>query len=222
MVKGISAMIPAIVGGLLAAAILFYRTLPPSDPSAGLLAVAIGMLALAFLLLLSFKLAARPSRPAHAFSVLIRILAGIFLFFLAFQIVRDFESKNVTRDTWLTLLVLIAGILGFNAPRIIASRRRADRRRKATGLAAGTIYRIIGETSLDRDDDPVTSQLACIRYTVDGIPYEIRAGVSRALVRRYGKQAFIGREIPVRFDPADPAGAAADKIDRHLFDPPAK
>lgn len=215
-------MVLIILGGLLVCAALLYGTLPPSDPAAGLLAVAIGMLVLAFLLVLSFRLAARPSRPAHAFSVGLRILAGIFLFFLAFQIVRDFESENVTRDTWLTLFVLIAGILGFNTPRIIASRRRADARRRATGLAAGTIFRIIGETRLDRDDDLVTSDLACVRYTVDGIQYETRTGISRMLVRRYGKKAFIGREIAVRYDPADPAGATVDRIDRHLFDEPEK
>ena len=33
-----------------------------------------------------------------------------------------------------------------------------------------------------------------------------------------GRDAFIGREIPVFYDPAEPEGAYAHRIDKHFFD----
>ena len=41
-----------------------------------------------------------------------------------------------------------------------------------------------------------------------------------AFVRKFGRDAFIGRTVPVSYDPADPHRAYTDKIDRHFFDTP--
>ena len=77
---------------------------------------------------------------------------------------------------------------------------------------------IIGETSLDLDGDPVTRNHVRIQYTVEDRVYETRADISRFTTRRFGKEAFVGREVPVFYDPADPSDAFADRIDRHFFD----
>ena len=203
---------------LLVMLIIEYDALPVTNNLTSFLAVIGGMLSLAFLLLLSFWFAARPSRPEHAFSVAFRIIYFVILFFMAYQIVRDFESKLVSRDTWITIAVLIAALVAFNAPRILAASRRSQSRKRATGLAAGWIEQVIGETHLDRDDDLVTRCLCRVQYVVDDELYEIRAGVSRRLVRKYGKGAFLGQELPVSYDPDHPADAYTIRIDKHLFD----
>ena len=77
---------------------------------------------------------------------------------------------------------------------------------------------IVGETHLDRDDDLVTLHHARVQYTVDSVPYETRAGISLYAIRKFGRKRFIGRTVPVRYDPADPAHAYTDRIDRHFFD----
>ena len=109
-------------------------------------------------------------------------------------------------------------LLAAAAPRLHSAYRVHTLHRRASGLATGTLTRIIGETHLDMDGDPVTNEYALIRYEADGAAYETRAEISRYAVRRFGKDAFTGREIPVFYDPADPAGAFADRIDRHFFD----
>ena len=76
----------------------------------------------------------------------------------------------------------------------------------------------MGETHLDMDDDPVTLCHALIEYAVDDKLYETRADISRYMIRRFGRDAFIGREVPVFYDPAEPEGAYANRIDKHFFD----
>ena len=89
---------------------------------------------------------------------------------------------------------------------------------RATGLAEGRILQLIGETHLDRDDDLVPLHHARVQYAVDGTPYEARAAISLYAVRRFGRKRFIGRTVPVYYDPSDPAHAYTDRIDRHFFD----
>ena len=113
-------------------------------------------------------------------------------------------------------------IVAFNTRKILAAFRRRALDRKADHIAVGKIYQIIGETHLDMDGDPVTLDYALIRYEVDGTQYETRADISRFTVRRFGKEVFIGHDIPVFYDPADPAGAIVKRIDRHFFDQDVK
>ena len=77
---------------------------------------------------------------------------------------------------------------------------------------------VVGETSLDRDGDLVTLHHARVQYTVDDVPYETRAEVTPYAVRSFERKAFVGRTVLVHYDPADPASAFADRIDRHFFD----
>ena len=160
----------------------------------------------------------RPSRPAHALAVGLRVLYRAILFAMGWQIIREIEVRNVTANTWITAGILAAGIPAFFAPKIIAAIRRRSACRKADHVAIGRIFQIIGETHLDRDGDPVTLDYALIRYEADGALYETRAEISRYAVRKFGREAFTGREIPVFYDPADPAAAFADRIDRHFLD----
>ena len=181
-------------------------------------------LAMAALLMISFWLAARPSRPAHAASVVIRAVLGAGLAAMGYQVIRDFECGNVTGDTWLTLVVFTGFIAAFNSRKIHAAVRRAAEKRRHTGLAEGRIVQMIGETYLDRDDDLATRYYARILFAVNGAEYETQAGIDRRLIRRYGREVFIGREVRVFYDPADPADAFGDKIDRRLLenDPPGE
>ena len=204
---------------LLAVLIIQVESLPAYSELAPTLAAAGASLAMAHLLLISFWLASRASRPAHAAAVGIRILLGVILFGMAYQIFRDLETRTVTRDTWITAGILAAFLLAFNGRRILSAFRRALSRRRASVWAAGTIVQIVGETRLDLDGDPVTSYLAPIEFTVEDELYKTRATISRYTVRRFGRDAFIGREVPVRYNPADPAEAFANRIDKHVFDP---
>ena len=188
---------------VLAVTLIAYEALPASSPTASTLAVIAGCLALAFMFLLSFWLAARRSKPAHEFAVGLWIAIGVLAFFMAVSVFRDFEIRRVTRDTWITVVILAAIIPAAFARRILSARR---------------ITRIIGETRLDMDEDAVTDYHARVSYAVDGIPYEIRAGIRKLTMRRFGKKAFVGRTIPVHYDPENPAAAYADRIDRHFFD----
>ena len=203
---------------LLALTIVEQEALPAYYTLTSTLAFIAGSLLLASLLLLSFWFASRRSRPAHVVAVGIRITLGVILFFMAYRVLRAIEIGNITADTWLTAGFMTALVLGWCGPRIhSACRRRASRRRK-TGLAAGTIVQIIGETHLDLDDDPVTRNHARIQYAVNDVLYETRADISRFTTRRFGREAFVGREIPVFYNPADPADAYVNRIDKHLFD----
>ena len=176
-----------------------------------------GCLALAFLFLLSYWLAARRSRAAHVFAVGLWIVIGIIAFFIAYQVIRDIESRRVTLDTWLNILILLALIPAASARRILAARRRKAFLRRASALAEGTIVQLVGETSLDRDEDLVTDYHARVEYEVGGVRYETRAEIRKLTMRYYGKQAFVGRAIPVHYDPASPADAWVARIDRRFL-----
>ena len=203
---------------VLAVTLIAYEALPASSPTASTLAVIAGCLALAFMFLLSFWLAARRSKPAHVFAVGLWIAIGVLAFFMAVSVFRDFEIRRVTRDTWITVVILAAIIPAAFARRILSARRSSVFRRRASGLAEGRIVQLVGETRLDMDEDAVTDYHARVSYAVDGIPYEIRAGIRKLTMRRFGKKAFVGRTIPVHYDPENPAAAYADRIDRHFFD----
>jgi len=203
---------------LLVVAVIERAALPDYFALSATLDIIIVMLAMAFFLLLSFYLATRSSRPAHAVSVFIRAVLGVILACMAYQIVRDVESRMATRDTWITLAVMLGFIVAFNGRKIAAACRRRAAIRRRSGVAAGRIVQVIGETSLDRDDDLVNRYYACVGYVVDGACYETRADISRYRIRRHGKDALVGLTVPVFFDPADPADAFAERINRHVFD----
>ena len=190
----------------------------PADPRNSILSVFSVSLAMLALLLVSFRLAAfRGSRPALAAAVAIRAGLGILLAVMAYQVLRDFESRNVTRDTWITVAVAAAFIPAFNARRIRSAVRRFRTRRRQEGLAAGRIVKVFGETHLDRDDDAVTLFYAQVEYTVEGAVYETRAEIYRSTARKYEKDMLTGMEVPVRYNPADPADAQAPRVTREII-----
>ena len=203
---------------LLLAALIEYNALPASAALASSLSVICGCLVLAFLFLLSFWLAGRRSKPAHVFAVGCWIIVGVIAFFMAYRVLRDIEIRRVTGDTWITAAILLALIPAAFSRRILSASRRSAFRRRATGLAEGTILQLIGETRLDIDEDPLTDYHARIEYTVDGVSYETRADIYKITMRLLGKEALVGKKIPVHYDPGDPAAAYADRIGRHFLD----
>ena len=214
--------LPLFICGILfltAIEFIMHEALPADSAMTSTLAIIGGCLVLALLLLAGHWFASLPYRPAHAAAVGFWIAYGVILFFMACQIFRDFECRNVTRDTWITIWILIAGVLASCASRIRSACLRRALYRRADHVAMGRIYQVIGETHLDRDDDPVTLNYALVRYDVDGTLYETRAGVSRYAVRRFGRNAFVDRDIPVFYDPSDPSVTFMNRIDRHFFDP---
>ncbi len=205
-------------GCLLLVTLVEYFALPPTDTLASTLSVVAGCLLLAILFLLCFWLAARRSRPAHVFAVGLGIVIGVLAFFMAFRVFRDIESRNVTADTWITGLILLALIPAAMARRIRAGYRLAALRRRTSGLAEGRIVQMIGETSLDMDEEYVTSYHARVEYAVGGVSYETRAPIRKLTLRWFGRKSFVGMKIPVHYNPEDPADAYADRIDRRFFD----
>ena len=203
---------------LLLTVILESEALPGSVSLASTLAVIGGCLLLLFLFLLSFWFAARPSRPEHAIAVGLRIIIGLIAFFMAYQVFRDFESRTVNRDTWISVAILAALIPAAFIRKIISAVRRAAARRRAVGLTTGRITQIVGETHLDLDGDAVTDYHVLIQYTVDDISYETRADIHKLTMRWFGREAFIGREVPVHYNPDHPGEAFVNRIDRHFFD----
>ena len=203
---------------LLVLAILLHEALRGFYEQTYILGLLGGCLAFTFLFLLSYWLAARRSRAAHVFAVGLWIIIGIIAFFMVYQVIRDIESNRVTLDTWLNILILLALIPAALARRILSARRRKAFLRRASALAGGRIVQLVGETRLDRDEDLVTDYHARVAYEVDGVPYETRADIRKMTMRYYGKQAFIGRPVPVHYDPANPADAWAPRIDRRLLE----
>lgn len=184
------------------------------------LAVIGGFLLIGCLFLFSYWLASRPGRTkfAHGAAVVIWVILFLILAAMVYDAARDIETGLVSVDTWITFAGILLFILAACAPWILSSRRKAAARNRKAGLTEGRIVQIIGETHLDLDDDPVTQKHARIQYTVDGVPYETRAGITRYAIWKFGKAAFIGRKVPVSYDPADPASAVVSRIDRHFFD----
>ncbi len=181
------------------------------------LAVIGGFLALAFLFLISFWLAATHNKAAHSAAVVIWVILFLTLCLMGYQVARDIESRIVDRDTWITIGSIAAMVLAAFSPLILSSCRRAAARRRKTGLTEGRIVQIIGETRLDRYDEMVTRYHARIQYTVREISYETRADISKFLTRLHGRKAFIGREVPVSYDPENPAEAFVSRITRKLL-----
>ena len=204
---------------LLAVLILLAEALPGSHPLRSTLAVVGGHLAIASLFLFSLWCASRRNKAAHSAAVVIWVLLGLTLCFMIYSVIRDFEGRCVSLDTWINLGSICVFLLVFSMPRILSVRRRSALRRRAAGLAEGRIVQIVGETHLDRDGDLVTLHHARVCYTVGDVSYETRAEISAYAVRRFERKAFIGRSLLVHYDPADPASAYADRIDRHFFDP---
>ena len=203
---------------LLAVVFIEHDALPGYYALTSTLALIAGFLVLMSLMLPSFWFARRNTRLTRVIAVGLRIAAGVILFFMAYQIIRDIEIENITRDTWITLAILIVTVLVRFSPRLISAVRRKEAENRATGLAEGRIVQIIGETHLDRDDDPVTLQQVRIQYTVDGVSYETRGEITHFAIWKFGKAALIGKVIPVSYDPAHPADAHVNRIDRHFFD----
>ena len=203
---------------LLAVVFIEHDALPGYASLASTLALIAGFLVLMCLLLPSFWLAAHNTRLTRVIAVGLRIAAGVILFFMAYQIIRDIEIENITRDTWITLAILIVTVLVRFSPRIISAVRRKEAENRATGQAEGRIVQIIGETHLDRDDDPVTLQQVRVQYTVDDVPYETKGEITHYAIWKFGKAALVGRTVPVSYDPAHPADAHVNRIDRHFFD----
>ena len=204
---------------LLIAAYMEHEAVPADSALSATLAIICGSLMMIFFLVLSHWFASRRhSKAALAIAVGLRIAFGVVLFFMACQVFRDFETRCVSRETWITVAILIVLLLAAAAPRLLTLIRRSFLRRRATAQTEGTITRIIGETHLDLDDDPVTLFHCTIQYTVSDHSYETQASVTRHFLRRYGKENFIGRKIPVFYDPSDPAKAFMNRIDRHVLD----
>ena len=137
---------------------------------------------------------------------------------MAFRVYEDIRNRTANRDTWITAGVLAAGVPGLFGEKILKAFRRRAFYNRANHVAVGRIYRIMGETHLDPDGDPVTLCHALIEYAAEDRVYETRAVITRYAIRRFGRDAFIGRPVNVFYDPADPASAFANKIDRHFFD----
>ena len=207
---------------LLVTAVIENEALPGNDPLTSTLTVIGGCLLLALLFLLSYWFADRRSRPAHVIVVGLWITIAVMAFFMAIQVIRDIEVRQVTQDTWISIVILIALVPAAFSRRIISSVRDAELRRRATGLARGEIVQVIGETHLDLDDDLVTDYHVRIEYTVDGALYETKADITRSAIRKYGRDLFIGQEVPVHYEPEAPEKTITDRIDRHFFDPDKK
>ena len=204
---------------LLIVIIIESEALPADHRLKSTLAVIGGHLGMVSVFLFSLWCASpRRSKLAHSTAVVIWVILGLTLCLMIFQVARDIEVRCVSLDTWINIGSAVLFILAFNMPWILSARRRSASRRRATGLAEGRILQIIGETHLDRDDDLVTLHHARVQYAVDGTPYEARAAISLYAVRRFGRKRFIGRTVPVYYDPSDPAHAYTDRIDRHFFD----
>ncbi len=204
---------------LLIVVIILSESLPSDHRLKSTLAVIGGHLGMASAFLFSLWCASpRRSKLAHSTAIVIWVLLGLTLCCMIFQVLRDIEVRCVSLDTWINIASTVVFIVAFNLPWILAVRRRSASRRRAAGLAEGRIVQIVGETHLDRDGDLVTLHHARVQYTVDDVPYETRAGISLYTIRKFGRKVFIGRTVPVSYDPSDPAHAYTDRIDRHFFD----
>ena len=202
---------------LLLTVIMEAEALPGYNPMVSTLSVIGGCLALTMLFLLSFWFAPRKSRIDHIVAVGLRLIIGAVAFLMAAQAVRDIEIGRVTRDTWISIVILIALIPAACIRRITRSARKTAFRRKATSLASGKIVQLIGETRLDLDGDPVTEYIARIRYEAGEKEYETRSGINGITMRWFGKDSIVGLAIPVYYDPEKPEEAYANRIDRRML-----
>lgn len=202
---------------VLVTALIQYTGLPGGHPLMPTLAIVIAVLALVILLLLERWFTFRPSKPAHATAVVIRVLLGIIVTGMVFQVLVDIENGLMNMDTWILIGIIIALIVAFFAHRIRVSARRSAERRRESALVSGKVVQIIGETHLDLDGDPVTEYLARVEYTIEEILYEARADIDLKTIRKYGKDAFVGRAVPVYYNPADPAEAFVNKLDKKML-----
>ena len=202
---------------VLVVACIEYGVLPGDHPLMPTLAVVIAALALASLLFLERWCTAHKSKFAHAAAVFIRVLLGFIFAGMVFQVLVDIENGLVTLDTWITIGIIAALVIAFNAHRIRVSVRRSEARRRESSVVSGKVVQIIGETHLDLDGDPVTEYLARVQYTVDDVPYEARADIALKTIRKYGKDAFVGRAVPVYYNPADPADAFINQLDKRML-----
>lgn len=200
---------------LLAVILLMQHALPVDDPLVSSLAFVGGFLALLFLYLFGVWCASRSTRTARVFTIIIQVILGMVLCLMALQILRDLESRRVTADTWITLVIFL---LTLNAAGILFYIRRTIRRRRTKAVAPGRIVQIIGVTGLDRDDDPFTRHRARIQYTVNGETYETHAKIAGITVRRIGRDKLVGWVVPVCYNPANPAEAWVERISRHVFE----
>ena len=196
---------------------LQYGVLPGDHQLMPTLAVIIAALALAVLLLMERWCTACRAKAAHAAAVVIRVLLGFIFAGMIFQVLVDIENGLVTRDTWITIGIVAALLVAFYAHRIRVSALRSAERRRESSVVSGKIVQIIGETHLDLDGDPVTEYLARVQYSIDDVPYETRADIALKTIRRYGKDAFVGRAVPVYYNPADPAEAFVNKLDKRML-----
>ena len=202
---------------LLVVAVIQNEALAGRSAMTSTLSIIAVYLAMATLLLLSFWLATREARPPHVIAVTIWILLWVMVAAMAYGVIRDFESNLVSIDTWITIGSMAVFILGICARRVRKLVRRIASRRRMTGLTEGRILQIIGESYFNRDDEMATRYLVRVQYAVDDAEYETRTRIFGFIARRYGRDAFIGRRVPVRYDPENPGEAYVKRIDRHVL-----
>lgn len=204
---------------LLLVLIVEAEALLDNDAVSSVLTMAGGLLVLLLSILFYFWLASRHSKAGHSAAVFIRIMLDITLCVMAYRIWRDIETGISDADTWTTAGVILMILLGFQLPGIIRAVRRSASRRRATGVAEGRIMQIVGETYIDRDGDPVTSDVAYVHYSVDGTDYDTRADISRFTTRLHGKDAFVGHKIPVFYHPDNPSETYMRRIRKRMLIP---
>ena len=94
---------------LLITAYMEHEAVPADSALSATLAIICGSLMMIFFLVLSHWFASRrQSKAALAIAVGLRIAFGVVLFFMACQVFRDFETRCVSRETWITVAILIA------------------------------------------------------------------------------------------------------------------
>ena len=209
--------LPVITHGilcLLATVLIETEALPGYHSLVSSLALAGGALALTVLLLFGIWCASFHNRAGRITSATVQVILGLTLCLVAYQIIRDIEIKKVTRDTWLTLAIFL---LAVNASWILFAFRRARFRNRTREVVPGRIVQVIGETSLDRDDDAVTRHYARVQFTVNEVTYETRASISRYMVRKLGREKLVGWVVPVYYNPEKPSEAFAKRIDADVF-----
>ena len=203
---------------VLVTVVIAMESLPSDHRLRPTLAVTAGWVGLASAFLFSLWCARKRNKAAHAAAVVIWILLGLFFCGMLYQVFRDFETGCVTLDTWISIGSMVLFAVVFCSPKIAAAVRNKNALRLLSGQAEGKILQILGITHLDRDDDLVTLNAARIQYTVDGVARETRAGISRFTTRLFGREAFIGLTVPVRYDPSDPGRTYVKRLDKHIFE----
>ena len=184
---------------------------PRAKETLFLIAFFLGLLVL--ILFVRWSEQSRWTAPKIAAMILRILIRAAFVVMGLLTLMGIFIGGEDIRNILLSVFALTALALFWFMPAILL-------RRRASEVTAGQIRKIVEEKSWDPEGGTAITHSAEVRYSVNGVRYNIRAKFSFFGSSFFGSvpyKAFVDKKIPVHYNPDNPAEAYTARISKRTI-----